>query len=54
MSSLTLKWIFLGPDEANSRLNRGHRSFDMAGTPLELGLRARGIWFHAVHQDDWR
>jgi hypothetical protein len=25
---------------------------DMAGTPLELGLRAGGKWFHDPHQDD--
>jgi len=26
----------------------------MAGTPLELGLRAGGNWFHDAHQDDKR
>jgi len=26
----------------------------MAGTPLELGLRAAGNWFHDAHQDDRR
>jgi len=37
VSSHTLEWVFLGPNEAHSRLNRGHQSSDMAGTPLELG-----------------
>jgi len=50
----TLKWVFLGRDEAHSRLNRGHQSSDMAGTPLELGLRAGGNWLHDAHQDDRR
>jgi len=27
---------------------------DMTGTPLELGLRAGGNWFHDAHQDDRR
>jgi hypothetical protein len=46
--------VFPGPDEAHSRLNRGHQSFHMAATPLELGLRAGGNWFHDAHQDDRR
>jgi hypothetical protein len=34
-----------------SRLNRGHQSSEMAGTPLELGLRAGGNWIHDAHHD---
>ena len=52
MSSHTLKWVFLGPDEAHSRLNRGHQSSDMAETSLELAVRAGGDGFHYVQQND--
>src|SRR5258707_183532 len=41
----------LAPNEAHSRLNRGHAPSDMAGMPLEVGLRAPGNCFHDADEN---
>jgi hypothetical protein len=37
VSSHTLKWVFLGPDEAHSRLNGGHQSFRYGRNTTRIG-----------------